>query len=94
MPYRVALRELQEELLNEENNLSLFLKTNNNIYSFISRLKTEERLEILHPICEFFENKDYIQYDALERRTNTIYYITNEMLEYHSLDNVLELNQL
>lgn len=93
MPYREALRELEEELINQNNNLALFLQTNNNIYSFISRLTTEEQLEILNPIREFLNNKEYNEYDALERRPNTIYYITNEMLEYRSLDDILELHQ-
>lgn len=93
MPYRRSLEELQEELTNEGNGLSLFLQTNNNIYSFRSGLNDEQQLEIINPISEAMINKDYRQYDALERRPNTIYFITHEMEEYQSLNNILELNQ-
>lgn len=91
--YRRTLRELQEQLVNNENNLWLFLQTNNNIYSFRSKLTTQQQLDIINPIYEYLKDKEYNQYDALERRPNTIYYISNEMQEYQSLNNILELNQ-
>lgn len=93
MPYRRALGELQQQLLNEENNLCLFLQTNNNIYSFRSELTRPQQLDIIRPINEYINNKEFIEYDVLERRPNTIYYITEGMQEYQSLNNVLELNQ-
>lgn len=93
MPYRRSLEELQEELINNVNGLSLFLQTNTNVYSFRSGLNQNQQLEIINPISEFMNNKEYNQYDALERRPNTIYYITHEMEEYQSLTNILELNQ-
>ena len=92
MPYRRSLDELREELINEGNELTLFLQTNNNIYSFRSRLSNEQQLEIINPISEAINNKEYNQYDTLERRPNTIYYIINDMIEYQSLGNILELN--
>ena len=92
MPYRRSLDELREELINEGNELTLFLQTNNNIYSFRSRLSNEQQLEIINPISEAINNKEYNQYDTLERRPNTIYYIINDMIEYQSLSNILELN--
>lgn len=92
MPYRRSLDELREELINERNELTLFLQTNNNIYSFRSRLSNEQQLEIINPISEAINNKEYNQYDTLERRPNTIYYIINDMIEYQSLSNILELN--
>ena len=92
MPYRRSLDELIEELINEGNELTLFLQTNNNIYSFRSRLSNEQQLEIINPISEAINNKEYNQYDTLERRPNTIYYIINDMIEYQSLGNILELN--
>lgn len=93
MPYEVPLQELRTELLNNQNHISLFLRTNNNIYSFVSRLTQEEELEIVSPIYTFLDNKDYCEYDALERRPNNIYYITSEMIEYQSLNSILKLNQ-
>lgn len=93
MPYRRSLEELQEELINDENGLTLFLQTNNNIYSFRSALSHEQQLEIISPISEAMVDKEYCQYDALERRPNTVYYITNQMIEYQSLNSVLELNE-
>ncbi|MBF8982592.1 hypothetical protein IZY60_03475 [Lutibacter sp. B2] len=93
MPYRRTLRELQQQLLNNENDLWLFLQTNNNIYSFRSELTTQQQVDIIHPICDYLNDKDYNQYDVLERRPNTIYYILNEMQEYQSLNNIVELNQ-
>lgn len=92
MPYRRSLEELREELTNGRNELTLFLQTNNNIYSFRSRLSNEQQLEIINPISEAINNKEYNQYDTLERRPNTIYYIINDMIEYQSLGNILELN--
>ena len=92
MPYRRSLDEFREELINEGNELTLFLQTNNNIYSFRSRLSNEQQLEIINPISEAINNKEYNQYDTLERRPNTIYYIINDMIEYQSLGNILELN--
>ncbi|MGL6186364.1 MAG: Kiwa anti-phage protein KwaB-like domain-containing protein [Clostridium chrysemydis] len=93
MPYRRSLEELQGELLNRDNGLALFLQTNTNIFSFRSALSEEQQLEIINPINEFMSNKEYSQYDALERMPNTIYYITSEMAEYQSLNNILEVNQ-
>ncbi|NFN18561.1 DUF4868 domain-containing protein [Clostridium botulinum] len=93
MPYRNTLQRLREELTNQENNLCLFLQTNNNIYSFRSRLTPEQQLEIINPICNKIDNYEFTQYDVLERRPNTIYYISNDMQEYESLNNILELNQ-
>lgn len=93
MPYQTSLGELEEELLNNDNHISLFLKTNNNIYSFVSRLTAEEELDIVNPISTFLDNKDYCEYDALERRPNNIYYITSEMIEYQSLESIIELDQ-
>ena len=81
MPYRRSLEELREELTNGRNELTLFLQTNNNLYSFRSRLNDEQQLEIIEPISEAMSNKEYSQYDTLERRPNTIYYINNEMLD-------------
>lgn len=92
MPYRRSLRELQEELLNRENNLCLFLQTNNNIYSFRSALTPQQQLEIVEPIDLYIRDKDYTEYDALERRPNTIYYISQEMQEYESLNYILDIN--
>ena len=92
MPYRRSLDELREELINEGNELTLFLQTNNNIYSFRSRLSNRQQLEIINTISEAINNKEYNQYDTLERRPNTIYYIINDMIEYQSLGNILELN--
>ena len=77
MPYRRSLEELREELTNGRNELTLFLQTNNNLYSFRSRLNDEQQLEIIEPISEAMSNKEYSQYDTLERRPNTIYYINN-----------------
>lgn len=93
MPYRRSLEELQHELINEENGLTLFLQTNTNIYSFRSALNHQQQLEIINPINEFMLDKEYCQYDALERKTNTIYYITNNMIEYRSLNGILQINQ-
>ena len=70
----------------------LFLQTNNNLYSFRSRLNDEQQLEIIEPISEAMRDKEYSQYDTLERRPNTIYYINNEMLEYQSLNGILQVN--
>ena len=92
MPYRRSLEELREELTNGRNELTLFLQTNNNLYSFRSRLNDEQQLEIIEPISEAMSNKEYSQYDTLERRPNTIYYINNEMLEYQSLNGILQVN--
>lgn len=47
MPYRRSLEELREELTNGRNELTLFLQTNNNLYSFRSRLNDEQQLEII-----------------------------------------------
>ena len=93
MPYRRSLDGLQEELLNGVNGLALFLQTNTNVFSFRSSLSEEQELEIINPINGFMVNKEYSQYDTLERIANTIYYITSEMLEYQSLNNILEVNQ-
>lgn len=93
MPYRRSLEHLQEELINDESELTLFLQTNNNIYSFRSALNHQQQLEIISPISEAMIDKEYCQYDALERRPNTVYYISNQMIEYQSLDSVLELNE-
>lgn len=92
MPYRRSLDELREELLNDENQLTLFLQTNNNIYSFRSMLSNEQQLQIINPISEAINDKEFNQYDTLERKPNTIYYIINDMIEYQSLNNILELN--
>lgn len=93
MPYRRALLELKEQLTNSRSSLCLFLQTNNNIYSFRSKLTEQQQLDIIHPIHEYLNNKEYNQYDALERRPNTIYYISNNMQEYQALSNILQLNQ-
>ncbi|MBU3176500.1 hypothetical protein KPL47_08950 [Clostridium estertheticum] len=92
MPYRTALTELQQQLLNNENNLWLFLQTNNNTYSFRSELTLQQQLDIIHPIYDYLNDKDYNQYDVLERLPNTIYYISKTMQEYQSLNSILELN--
>lgn len=92
MSYRETLNRLENELKNTENNLALFLLTNNNIYSFVSRLTEEQQLDILHPICEFIENKEFSKYDATERRPNTVYFINENMIEYQSLNSILEIN--
>lgn len=57
MPYRRSLEELREELTNGRNELTLFLQTNNNLYSFRSRLNDEQQLEIIEPISEAMSNK-------------------------------------
>lgn len=93
MPYTRSLTELHEELLNNGNDLWLFLQTNNNIYSFRSELTEGQRLELIRPIYDFLSDKDYAQYDVLDRRPNTVYYISQGMPEYQSLNNILELNQ-
>lgn len=93
MPYTRALAELRKELLNNENNLWLFLQTNNNIYSFRNELTGEQRLDLIRPIYDFLSDKDYAQYDVLDRSPNTVYYISEGMPEYQSLNNILELNQ-
>lgn len=92
MPYRRSIEDLHNELQNGENNLSLFLQTNNNIYSFRSALTGEQRVDILQPIKEYIQNKELSIYDTLERRPNTIYYISNDMAEYQSLNFILEIN--
>ena len=92
MPYRRSLEELQEELINEENGLTMFLQTNNNVYSFRSGLNQQQQLEIINPTREAMIGKEYSRYDALERRPNTIYYISQEMMEYQSVDSIIEIN--
>ncbi len=93
VPYRRALEGLQQQLLDEENDLCLFLQTNNNIYSFRSELTQQQRLDIIHPIYDYLNGKAYTEYDAFERRLNTIYYISDGMQEYQSVNNILELSQ-
>lgn len=93
MPYRRSLDELQNELINEENGLMMFLQTNNNVYSFTSRLNQQQQLDIINPTREAIAGKDYSRYDALERRPNTIYYISQDMTEYQSVGNILEVNE-
>lgn len=92
MPYRRSLEELQEELINGENGLTMFLQTNNSVYSFRSRLNQQQQLDIINPTREAMTGKEYSRYDALERRPNTIYYISQEMMEYQSVGNILEIN--
>lgn len=82
MPYRTVLIELKQQLLNNDNNLWLFLQTNNNIYSFRSELTPAQQLEIVDPVGVYLNNKEFNKYDALERIPNTIYYISEEMQEY------------
>lgn len=53
MTYRRSLEELQEELINNENGLSLFLLTNANVYSFRSRLNEEQQLDIINSISNW-----------------------------------------
>lgn len=93
MPYRNSLARLQNELRDANDGLCLFLQTNTNIHSFRSELTNRQQLDILEPISTYLNEKDYNQYDSLERRPNTVYYITNDMNEYHSFNNILEINR-
>lgn len=93
MPYRNSLDRLQNELRDASDGLCLFLQTNTNIHSFRSELTNRQQLDIVEPISTYLNEKDYSQYDSLERRPNTVYYITNDMGEYNSLSNILEINR-
>lgn len=93
MPYRRSLDDLQKELINEENGLTMFLQTNNNIYSFRNGLKKQQQLEIINPTREAITEKEYCRYDMLERRPNTIYYISKDMMEYESVSSIIEINK-
>ncbi|QXE19312.1 Kiwa anti-phage protein KwaB-like domain-containing protein [Clostridium sp. 001] len=92
MPYRRILNEVQQQLVSDDNDLCLFLQTNNDIYSFRSELTPNQQLDIIQPIGNYLKDKEYDQYDPLEIRPNTIYYISNEMEENQSLNNILNLN--
>ena len=93
MPYRNSVEGLQQELMNTNNGLCLFLQTNTNIHSFRSELTEEQQLEILNPIRLYLNDKEYSQYDTLERRANTIYFITDDMNEYQSFNKIVEINR-
>lgn len=92
MPYNSTLRRLRLELQNRNNGLCLFLLTNENLYSFRSALTQEQQLEIISPIDNYLNDKDFTQYDSLDIRANTIYYITENMDEFHSYEHILEIN--
>ena len=79
MPYRNSLNRLQNELRETNNGLCLFLQTDTNIYSFRSELTEEQQIDILNPISTYLNEKEYDQYDSLERRANTVYYIIDGM---------------
>lgn len=74
MPYRNSLARLQNELRDINDGLYLFLQTNTNLHSFRSELTNRQQLDILEPISIYLNEKDYNQYDSLERRANTVYY--------------------
>lgn len=92
MPYRNSLNRLQNELRETNNGLCLFLQTDTNIYSFRSELTEEQQIDILNPISTYLNEKEYDQYDSLERRANTVYYIIDGMEEFHAFNNIIELN--
>lgn len=92
MPYTNSLDELQRTLVNH-NDLCLFLNTDINIYSFISELDKNQRIDIIKPIETFLKGKAFCQYDALERRLNTVYYIVSAMTEFESLNYIFEMNE-
>lgn len=92
MPYHQSLRSLENELQFNQNRLCILLRTNLNIYSFRSMLSQDEEQEMIDPIRNYLLDKDYVQYDAFERRTNTIYYITRDMVEFTSMNEILEFN--
>ena len=92
MPYSNSLDRLKNELNEINDGLCLFLKTNTNIYSFRSELTEEQQREILNPISTCLDGKEYAQYDSLERRVNTVYYIIDGMEEFHAFSNIIDLN--
>ena len=94
MNYKDSLDELKNEITNKDNSICLFIQTDMNIYSFTNRLTNSEQVEILKPIEGYLSDKEYSKYDSLERRPNTIYYITKGMEEYQSLERILEINDM
>lgn len=81
------------ELDNDRNNIFIFLETNNKLYSFSHELDICQQLDMISPIKSIIDSRDFHKYDPLKMKQNTIYYVSEDMEEYNSLEFLLHLIQ-
>jgi len=79
--------------LNNKKQLNIFLTTNKNLYSFTHYLSQNNINELLQDTKSTLKNKKLLSYNTIKQINKTIYYINQQMIEFNSLDHIIELNK-